>query len=52
MGNILHYLFVIIVNIIGWGVLVFGVAGFIAVFRALITGKGNNKGNTPGLPWL
>ena len=52
MSNILHSVFVVLANLIGWGLLATGVVGFIAVVWALITGKGNNKGNTPGLPWL
>lgn len=52
MSNFLHIVFVALANIICWGMLVVGVFGFIAVAWALITGKGNHKGNTPGLPWL
>lgn len=52
MSNFLHIVFVTVANIVCWGMLVAGVVGFIAVAWALITGKGNNKGNTPGLPWL
>lgn len=52
MSNFLHIVFVVLANIVCWGMLVAGVVGFIAVAWALITGKGNCKGNTHGLPWL
>lgn len=52
MSGFLHTIFVILANVIGWGMLIAGIVGFIAVAWALITNKGNNKGNTPGLPWL
>lgn len=52
MNTLLHTLLVVFANIICWGSLVAGVVGFIAVLWASITGKGNNSGNTPGLPWL
>lgn len=46
------YYFVIVVNIICWGMLIAGIVGFIAVLWALITDKENHKGNTPGLLWF
>lgn len=52
MSTFLHIIFVIVVNIIGWGMLIFGTIGFICVLWAMITGKGNHKGNIPGQPWL
>ncbi|WP_289740926.1 hypothetical protein [Muribaculum intestinale] len=52
MSDFLHIVFVVFANLICWGMLVAGVVGFIAVLWAIITGKGNKKGNTPGLPWL
>ena len=52
MSTFLHTIFVVVVNIIGWGMLVAGVIWFIIISWVVITGKGNNKGNTPGLPWL
>ena len=48
----MHTIFKIAVNIVGWGMLTAGVIGFVLVAWAVITGKGNKKGNTPGLPWL
>ncbi len=52
MSDFLYTIFVILANIIGWGMLIAGIISFIAVIWAIITGKGNKKGNTPGLPWL
>ena len=52
MNTFLHTIFVIVVNVIGWGMLVAGVIGFILVSWAVITGKGNHKDNIPGQPWL
>ncbi len=52
MSAFLHTIFVIVVNIIGWGMLIAGVIGFAAVLWAVITGKGNHRGNIPGQPWL
>ncbi|MBD5317571.1 MAG: hypothetical protein HDS11_07880 [Bacteroides sp.] len=52
LDTVLHTIFVIVANIIGWGMLVAVVIGFIRVYWAIITGEGNHKGNTPGLPWL
>lgn len=48
----LHIIFVIVVNIICWGMLIAGIVGFIAVLWALITDKENHKGYTPGLLWF
>ena len=47
MDTFLHIIFVIVVNVIGWGMLVAGVIGFIRVSWAMITGKNCGK-----LPWL
>ena len=52
MSTFLHTIFVIVANVIAWGMLVAGVIWFVIISWAVITGKGNNKGNTPGLPWL
>lgn len=52
MSNILHTIFVVLANLIGWGLLIAAVVGFIFTAWACITGKGNNKNNNSGLPWL
>lgn len=48
MSDILYLLFVIVVNIIGWGMLIAGVLGFIYVAYRLIFHPGENG----SLPWL
>lgn len=56
MSAFIHTLFVIIVNIIGWGMLIAGVVGFIAFIGFMISDK--SKGSNPhnpasgsGMPW-
>lgn len=44
---VLHTVFVIVINIIGWGMLVAGVIGFIRICWAIISGENCGK-----LPWL
>ena len=51
MSNFLHIIFVIIVNIIFWGMFIAYVIGAIAILWAIITGKWPGKGDN-GLPWL
>ena len=45
--TILHAIFVIVVNIIGWSMLVALIVGFACVFWVLVSGKNCGK-----LPWL
>ena len=56
MSNILHTLFVIIANVICWGMLIAGVVGFLSFFGFMISD--NSKGSNPhnpgsgsGMPW-
>lgn len=56
MSNFLHIIFVILVNFIGWGMLVAGVIGFIGYFWIMLTDKpsGRNPHNPnsgSGMPW-
>ena len=57
MGGFLHTIFVILVNFIGWGMLVAGVIGFIGYFWIMLTDKpssGRNPhdpGGGSGMPW-
>lgn len=48
MDSLLNTLFVILVNVIGWGFLIAGVAGFIYVVYRLIFHPGKNG----SLPWF
>lgn len=48
MGSLLHTLFVILVNLIGWGMLIAGVVGFLYVAYRLVFHPGKNG----SLPWL
>lgn len=50
MSSFLHIVFVVLANIIGWGMLIAGVIGFIWAFWVTITGKG--LGSNSHLPWL
>lgn len=50
MGIIFHIIFVVLVNIIGWGMLIIGVVGFFWALWVTITGKGlGGSDNIPGL---
>lgn len=48
MSDFLHTIFVILANVIGWGLLIAGVIGFIYVCYRLVCRPGKNG----GLPWL
>lgn len=48
MGSVLHTLFVVLANVIGWGLLVAGIAGFLFVCYRLVVHPGRNG----RLPWL
>ncbi len=50
MSSFLHILFVIVANVIGWGMLVAGVIGFIGCIWFLITDK-SSSGHDPYDPW-
>lgn len=56
MSNLIHTIFVVLANIIGWGLLVAGVVGFLSFVGFMITDK--SKGRNPhnpssgsGMPW-
>ncbi len=57
MSSFLHILFVIVANVIGWGMLVAGVIGFIGYIWIMITDKPSsgrnphNPGSGSGMPW-
>lgn len=48
MNEFLHTVFVVAVNIVGWGLLVAGVIAFLWVLWRLLTKPGKNG----SLPWL
>ena len=48
MNDFLHIIFVIVANIVGWGLLLAGVIAFIWVLWRLLTKPGKNG----SLPWL
>lgn len=41
MSNFLHIIFVVLANIVCWGMLVAGVVGFITFFWFMVTNKGH-----------
>lgn len=56
MGALFHYIFVILANLVGWGLLIAAVVGFFGVVWVLCTDK--PKGTDPndpnqgsGMPW-
>lgn len=56
MSNFLHIIFVVLANIVCWGMLVAGVVGFISFFWFMVTNKGkgsnpHNPNSGPGMPW-
>lgn len=56
MSSFLHTIFIVLVNFIGWGMLVAGVIGFIGYFWIMLTDK-PSSGRNPhspggsGMPW-
>lgn len=56
MSNFLHIIFVVLANIVCWGMLVAGVVGFITFFWFMVTNKGkgsnlHNPNSGSGMPW-
>lgn len=56
MSNFLHIIFVVLANIVCWGMLIAGVVGFISFLWFMVTNK--DKGSNPhnpnsgsGMPW-
>ncbi len=56
MSDFLHTIFVILANVIGWGMLIAGIVGFLSFIGFMISGKGkgsnpHNPGSGSGMPW-
>lgn len=56
MSDFLHTIFVILANVIGWGMLIAGIVGFFSFIGFMISDKGNgsnphNPGSRSGMPW-